>query len=201
MKSILIIIVFINITAIAQTDSELDLLAGWMEGSFTSEQQSINDSDYYNISLEMKKIWEDRKDGYWLYVEQAVSEMKEKPYRQRIYHLISEDGKIKSCIYSLPSEKNYIGAWKTPGVFNNLNPDSLEIKEGCDVFIRRLDESTFIGSTNGRNCISTRRGAAYATTEVTITKDCLISWDRGFDNEDVYVWGAEKGGYIFKKIF
>jgi hypothetical protein len=28
----------------------------------------------------------------------------------------------------------------------------------------------------------------------------LASWDRGFDSTDNQVWGAEKGGYIFKKL-
>jgi hypothetical protein len=27
----------------------------------------------------------------------------------------------------------------------------------------------------------------------------ILSWDRGFDANGNQVWGAEKGGYIFKK--
>ena len=49
-------------------------------------------------------------------------------------------------------------------------------------------------------CPSDRKGAAYATSEVTITENELISWDRGYNDKDEQVWGAEKGGYHFLKI-
>jgi len=32
----------------------------------------------------MVQIWEERTDGYWLYVEQAIAGYQDKPYRQRI---------------------------------------------------------------------------------------------------------------------
>lgn len=171
-----------------------------MIGSFNSEEQSKNDTNYYNISLEMHQIWKDRVDGYWLYVEQAVASVKDKPYRQRIYHIYEKNGMIKSVIYSIPEEKNLVGGWKDISIFNKLSPSTLEAREGCEVIIKRKDENTFVGSTIDKNCTSNLRGAAYATTEVVITKDKMISWDRGFNDKDEQVWGAEKGGYIFNKF-
>ncbi|WP_188926788.1 CpcT/CpeT family chromophore lyase [Shewanella algicola] len=32
-----------------------------------------------------------------------------------------------------------------------------------------------------------------------MTKDKIVSWDRGFDSNDQQVWGAVKGGYEFIK--
>lgn len=195
-----VIILFSSSELSSQSKAELDLLVNWMTGSFNSEEQSRNDSDYYNISLEMHRIWGNRNDGYWLYVEQAVATAKDNPYRQRIYHIFEEDGVLKSVIYSLPDEKKFIGGWEDISVFNTLSPEQLETREGCEVIIKRKDENTFIGSTVEKNCTSNLRGAAYATTEVSITKDTMISWDRGFNDKDEQVWGATKGGYIFKKI-
>lgn len=195
-----VIILFSSSELSSQSKAELDLLVNWMTGSFNSEEQSRNDSDYYNISLEMHRIWGNRNDGYWLYVEQAVATAKDNPYRQRIYHIFEEDGVLKSVIYSLPDEKKFIGGWEDISVFNTLSPEQLETREGCEVIIKRKDENTFIGSTVEKNCTSNLRGAAYATTEVSITKDTIISWDRGFNDKDEQVWGATKGGYIFKKI-
>jgi len=201
MKNIFLFIILIFTSNLfSQTEEDLKTLVDWMEGPYSSEEQSRNDSDYYNISLEMKKIWTDRSDGYWLYVEQAVAETKDQPYRQRIYHLIFEDDLIKSIIYSLPNEKNFIGGWKNTEIFDDLDPDSLQKRIGCEVIIKRLDENTFIGSTVEKNCSSNLRGASYATTEVTISKNTLLSWDRGYNDKDEQVWGAVKGGYIFKKI-
>ncbi|AFH47953.1 Hypothetical protein IALB_0241 [Ignavibacterium album JCM 16511] len=85
-------------------------------------------------------------------------------------------------------------------MFDKLSPENLEARDGCEVIIKRKDENTFIGSTVDKNCTSNLRGATYATTEVVITKDKMISWDRGFNDKDEQVWGAEKGGYIFNKL-
>jgi hypothetical protein len=43
------------------------------------------------------------------------------------------------------------------------------------------------------------RGAAYATSEVTILPDRLVNWDRGFDAPGGQVSGATEGGYVFLK--
>ena len=59
------------------------MIAGWMAGSYSSAAQSQSDSEYKNIVLHMKPIWMDRTDGRWLYVEQAMQEAADKPYRQR----------------------------------------------------------------------------------------------------------------------
>jgi hypothetical protein len=201
MKNIfLIAVIFFTSNIFSQTNKDFEILLTWMQGSYNSEEQSRNDSDYYNISLEMKKIWTNNTDGYWLYVEQAVAKTKDQPYRQRIYHLIFEDDLIKSIIYSLPNEKKFIGGWKNTEIFNDLVPDSLQERKGCEVIIKRPDENTFIGSTVEKNCSSNLRGASYATTEVTILKNTLLSWDRGYNDKDEQVWGAVKGGYVFKKI-
>jgi hypothetical protein len=52
----------------------------------------------------------------------------------------------------------------------------------------------------GKNCPSDRKGATYATSKVTISENLLLSWDQGFNEKDEQVWGAEKGGYYFKKL-
>jgi hypothetical protein len=55
------------------------------------------------------------------------------------------------------------------------------------------------GSTQGDGCASALRGAAYATSEVTLTAGELDSWDRGFDATGNQVWGSTKGAYRFVK--
>lgn len=65
-----------------KVDSELKELFTLMQGSFNSAIQAEIDSTYYNISLHMYPIWEDK--GNFLYVEQALTSTPNKPYRQRI---------------------------------------------------------------------------------------------------------------------
>ena len=57
-----------------------------------------------------------------------------------------------------------------------------------------------MGKTGDDSCVSTMRGASFARSEVEILEDKVISWDRGFDADGKYVWGAEKGPYIFNKL-
>jgi hypothetical protein len=55
-----------------------DLLARYMLGSFSSAEQARNDTDYFDIELEMARIWRPRTDGIWVYVEQARADAKYK---------------------------------------------------------------------------------------------------------------------------
>ncbi len=69
--------------------SDLSLLVSYMQGSFSSEEQSKSDTNFFDIRLQMKPMWQERSDAIWIYVEQAVSSKLEKPYRQRVYKVIT----------------------------------------------------------------------------------------------------------------
>ena len=85
-------------------------------------------------------------------------------------------------------------------VFSGLvKPENLVLREGCAI-VMKVKDGKFVGATGEKSCGSTLRGASYATSEVEIGAELLVSWDRGWDSEDQHVWGAEKGGYHFKKV-
>lgn len=180
--------------------SDLDLLTEWMTGTFSSAAQAAEDPEFFAVSLHMTPIWTDRQDGRWLYVEQAVSDAPDRPYRQRIY-LVDEvaPGLFETRVYTLPDPVSVIGAWRMDVPLNNVNPDDLEEREGCSIVLRRRDE-TFIGSTLAWLCSSSLRGASYATSEVMITPDGMVSWDRGFSGDQKQVWGSVTGGYVLDRI-
>lgn len=180
-------------------DSTLALLAGWMTGTFSSAAQSAQDTSYFDIRLHMARIWADRTDGYWLYVEQAMAGRTEKPYRQRVYHLTAQDGGYRSDVFLLPDPSRCTGAWREQSLPGAWTPDSLIAREGCSILLHWRDGEGFAGGTDGRNCPSELRGAAYAVSEVTVTETGMVSWDRGFDRDGQQVWGATGGGYIFRK--
>lgn len=183
--------------------NELDRLATWMTGTFSSAaQHAAHEQDYFDIRLVMVPIWTERADGPWLYVEQAVASSAAKPYRQRAYHLVAQpDGTYRSDVYTFRGDPLvHAGAWRTQPILGALSPDDLEPRGGCSITLRATDAHTFLGSTNGRDCPSERQGAAYATSEVAITEFGLTSWDRGFDANAKQVWGAEKGPYCFDKL-
>ncbi|MEY4595363.1 MAG: phycocyanobilin lyase CpcT [Bacteroidota bacterium] len=177
--------------------ADLKKLVRWMAGSYNSTAQHLEDTaNYFDIRLKMIPVWKDRTDGYWLYVEQAVAGYQDKPYRQRVYHLQeTAPGVFESDIFTLQDPLRFAGH---PEYVEKLSPDSLTAKSGCAVRLTK-NGSSFVGGTVGENCPSDRRGATYTTSEVTITRKLLVSWDRGYNDKKEQVWGAEKGGYRFVK--
>lgn len=188
---------------------DVQALADWMEGSFSSRQQSLEDPEFFDISLRMKRIWTDRADGPWLYVEQARADLPDKPYRQRVYRVSTDPaapGEFRSDVYTLPEPvSRFTGAWTAQGPAADAiaanSPSDLRLLDGCTVVLRydrAADE--FTGGTVGRGCASTRQGAAYTTSQISLRRDLLTSWDRGFDADDRQVWGAVKSGYRFVRV-
>ena len=184
-------------------DEGLAALERAMIGAFSSAAQAARDPENYrDIRLHVARIWANRSDGPWLYVEQAAGTRLEQPYRQRIYHLRPEPaGEFASEIYELPGDPlAFAGAWATPTKFDALTHDDLTARAGCTVFLRRDADGAFRGQTIGTGCESRLADAAYATSEVTITANELRSWDRGFDANHEQVWGATAGPYVFERV-
>lgn len=181
-------------------DPGLVELARFMAGAFSSREQAERDADFLDIRLHMVRIWPQRTDGIWLYVEQAAAANLERPYRQRIYRLGHVGGDLyESRVFEFPEPLRVAGGWQQRDRLRLLVPSEIEDRQGCAILLRRLPDGTFAGSTLGRLCLSSHRGASYATSEVTISSLLLTSWDRGFDVSGKQVWGAEKGGYEFSK--
>jgi hypothetical protein len=178
-------------------DKALQKFAAHLIGDFSSKKQSETDSTYFNISLSMSRIWEDKKDAIWLYVEQAVSAQKNKPYRQRVYKLTHPDkNQFVSEIYTIRGQENFVGLQHDAQKRQLLRPENIELKDGCAVTMY-YQNGIYQGGTDGAKCPSDLRGAKYATTKITLKKDLLESWDQGFDASGKQVWGATKGGYQF----
>ena len=178
---------------------DLISLASWMDGSFSNYNQSLKDSNFFDINLEMVKIWKNRTDAIWLYVEQASSARLSAPYRQRIYRLTQKEDKFFSKVYELKNKNDFIEAHKDINLFNSIDTNDLIEREGCTVTMNRND-TNFIGSTKDKECKSLLFGASYATSEVEIFQDKILSWDRGYDSNDNQVWGSVDGPYIFQLV-
>ncbi len=200
---LLVIVLFSTFTVNAQSkknskEKYLKELVAIMQGHYSSEKQSVADTTYFNISLRMVPIWKNK--GNYLYVEQAIFKKQDKPYRVRIYKLTQDGDKLISQIFTLKNEKEWVGKWNTPEAFDTLSENDIELKQGCEVVLERLDKNKFAGQTGVKTCPSELRGASYATSKVTVLENQILSWDQGFDKDGKQVWGAEKAGYIFNKL-
>jgi hypothetical protein len=185
--------------ATSKNNAALNELVSIMQGHYSSEKQSLEDKDYYNISLRMMPIWKNK--GNYLFVEQAIFDKQDKPYRVRVYKVSQRnDTEFISEIFTLKNEKDWIGKWATPEAYDKLTEADMELKQGCDVVLKRVAKNKFEGSTGDKTCPSELRGASFANSKVTVTENEILSWDQGFDKEGKQVWGATKAGYEFIKI-
>ncbi len=202
MRRIILLLVMLMSGRLWAAAPALDHLRDWMCGTFSSATQAAADSDYFHIVLHMSPIWLERADGPWLYVEQAVAATADKPYRQRVYRLLQAgEGRFISEVHELPEpQSRFVGAWKDAALVEAIGPDSLAQRKGCAVRLTWVEESQCDrGSTVEDACASSLRGAAYATSQVTVRADGLDSWDRGYDDHGLQVWGAKQGPYLFRK--
>lgn len=185
-----------------KTDKDLDDLAACLIGSFSSEAQSKTSLSYWDIRLHMARIWPDRTDGYWLYVEQARADHQNEPYRQRVYHLHRNSaGELESVVYEFPADPSiYAGTHKDPSKLGSLQPSDLKKRDGCELVLTRVEDGSFKGATKGTGCLSSINGAAYASSEAHIKPEGLDTWDRGYDKDGKQVWGAKEGPYQFRRI-
>jgi hypothetical protein len=181
-------------------DPNLARMVSCMTGYFGSSEQAAADDAYTDIRLEMWPIWTDREDGHWLYVEQTVAGREHAPYRQRVYRVTAEEGgTFRSEVYTLPGPKRFVGAWASEESFAILPRDSLTLRDGCGILLRKSAEGGFEGSTQERYCSSELGGTSYATSEVRIDERGLSSWDREYDADGEQAWGAENGPYLFRR--
>jgi CpeT protein len=197
MRKLFFIIMLLPTMAKAQFSKDLVKLSKIMQGHYSSELQSKTDTTFFDIRLKILPIWSERKDAIWMYVEQAMSGKEDKPYRQRVYRLTeTSKGNFESAVYTLKSPLRFVGNLE---MVNKLTPDSLVLREGCAVLLKKVGRKKYLGATEYRKCSSDLRNATYATSEVTLTPKLLASWDRGYDANDKQVWGAIKSGYLFRK--
>ncbi|SDW26369.1 CpeT/CpcT family [Lutibacter oricola] len=203
MKNLFVISVFVLalLTSCEQKpEITVETLASYMEGHFSSEKQSKQDSSYFHITLDMKKVPLKNANGIWLYVEQTAAKTPGKPYRQRFYHLEKlNDSTFSSSIYSMEDPKKYIGGHNDVSMFKDFALEKLTKLPGCALNLV-YKNGFFEGETIEGACKNSWGKATYATSEVKVEKDKMISWDRGWNDAKEQVWGAEKGGYIFNKV-
>lgn len=182
----------------AGSSADTGELASLLAGHFSSAAQAANDPAFFPIELHVVRIWPHRSDDPWLYVEQAEARSPEKPYRQRVYRLEATGDVFISHVYEFKSAPlDHAGAFRAAAPLQALSPADLEQKRGCEVTLRRSADGRYLGATGAHTCQSNLRGAAFATSEVTLSATGLESWDRGFDQAGQQVWGSTRGPYQF----
>lgn len=178
----------------------LEIMVKWMIGSYSSAAQAATSNDPYHYDVRRKTalIWENNKDGYWLYLEQAYAESQNNPYFQRIYHFYYEDGIIKNTIYALNNASSFVGSWATPEDFDAIGMDDITERPNCGLTFE-INADHVYGETSGTSCTSSIPNVAYMSSEQWVYDTQWHSYDLGYNSQGVIVMGPYSP-YIFDKV-
>lgn len=197
-KFLFILLVFLSTNSFGQLDKkDLKEYIKRITGTFSTLEQHKTDSTFDDVTVYTKLITKDKNGIYWIYTEQGETK-NYKPYRQRVYQLALVDGYIKQRIYYLNDITKH--SFFQPKTIKGITLADIKLKQGCDLDIRSRGDGVYGGQTNDKNCIATFRGSTYTTTDFWVYDDQIHSWERGWSNVGIQVWGSQKGHYIYKKI-
>jgi uncharacterized protein (DUF1330 family) len=201
MTSRLLLILASGVFAHAASAGVLDDFVGLQVGSFSSEAQAKQDARYDAISWHVAEIWADDDPAErWLYTESWMAQAPA-PYMQRVTRLRAEpDGTISTRRYTLPEAARFVGAWQEPARIAALKHGDLIELQGCDTVVTRAGAGRFEGTTVGNHCRNSYKGASYATSQLALSADQMVNWDRGFNAAGELVWGPAAGGYRFRRV-
>lgn len=198
-------------TSAGQSDAEIDALAKWLTGSFDTFEQAARDeankAPYRHVRAILHVIPAQvagmSERGRALYIEQALAETPDKPYRQGIYFIHRDErGAVVNSSYRLANPEALTGAWKDPSRLKGLSMDRLAPIAGCDIVLTRMADNRFsaIVGLHG-TCKSSLRGATHMISQGEITPDYQITLDQGFDDAGNHKWGPPPGtiGHIFRR--
>jgi hypothetical protein len=178
----------------------VDRFADFLAGAFSNEEQARRDTSYPHVRIHIVPLWTSEGDGRWVYVEEAAAEQLSRPHRQRVYQIIGRsDTTVELVTYVIRGAQRFVGAWKQPALLKNLVRDSLSLRNGCSMLFHPREDLTFAGRTMGKGCPSSYRGAAFMMSELVLTPDSMVVWNRGYNAAGEQTWGSHKGGFVFRK--
>lgn len=181
--------------------TNLDHLTVFLTGTFSNAEQARGDQNFRSSTLHVAPIWTDRADGPWLYLEQALADAPDHPFRQLVYQLVSRpDTSVEVRMFDLADPVAVTGSWKDPDSWGKRPRGQLVPRAGCSLILRLQPGGIFKGGTEGTGCASSLRGASYSTIESTISNLEIAMWERGYNAAGVQVWGSIHGGYVFKRV-
>jgi len=178
-----------------------DRLAEWLAGRFDSSAQARRDPEFLSVHLHVCPIEAPDLGERVLYVEQAMTDSLSRPYRQRLYGvepIPGDEVRVVSRVMSFGDPAPLVGLCRGRTEWR-ADEHVIEPRDGCDVVLD-WDGEEFSGGTQGKDCTSSLAGAAYATSEVTVSAERVHSWDPGFARNGDQVWGAVAGAYEFLRL-
>jgi hypothetical protein len=187
-----------------KANSTVDEFANLLLGTFDSSTQSIENSDYLDVTVRhcnvvMNNLPTDFASGRFLALRQSVS-TSEDPYRVRILRVFEGEEKnaVRTSSFAPKQGIDLSELCFKPEDERTVSFSDLS-EERCTTTAVKAGDA-FVGGTTSEGCASNRMGAVRMTSEVKIDANGMSTWDRGWDAQGNLAWGPSKGPYQFERV-
>ena len=176
--------------------ADLKLLKLYSTGSFSNEVQAKADTHFIKTTLKMQPIWQQRKDGIWMFAEKADTAQ-----RYQVWHFYKQDDTTMVLQFlDFKEKQKALQVSQDVKQQANLNLYNLFTRHGCEVYLKK-NKSSYAGSSEGKDCFLDIPGTEYFSYKAALTKNSISLLETGFNKDDKQVMGSTSGAYNFiKKI-
>jgi CpeT protein len=186
---------------VALAGSRAAEVAAWLTGTFEAKDPSADGAAVRIIIVSVPKS-RIANGAPVLYREQAVAPKLDEPTLERFYRL-EEDGEVVRLRAFDPKDPLIVrGKWRDPSTLALYGANDVRERPGCEIALRRVGErweGRTPEATSQTACPSHLRNAVRMTLSMTLSKDELMQWDRGFDEKGRQTWGSLEAGTTFVK--
>ena len=177
-------------------------------GTMDSADQAIAHRDYGDLRLTQCSV---RVQGLvpsqaltsrFVYMEQASSLEVNSPFHQRFFKISpsrTDEKTVVSSIYEPGVPLSELRGFCSRPAWQRVVTAEMLGTSNCALYLHRSGDA-WRGSTPAEGCATSQGEAVRFTSNVTLFRSGMLSWDRGFDSEGRQVWGALSGGYEFLRI-
>jgi CpeT/CpcT family (DUF1001) len=178
----------------------LGLLAYYLVGTWDTIPQKEGYGDSIPMRMRIARLWPERADRYWFYVENVNPADERQVMRQRILQFVSDGTTIHALMYRLPGNAaEYAGEWRKEHPFAAVNPESLREIQGCRSGWFKVMDVSFAGGTEGDACPGDRPEVSNEHWDYTLSSSEWRTWIRGLDSAGNQVDGPT-GPSEFRKV-
>jgi hypothetical protein len=189
---------------------ELLTLADYMAGEFDNREQALADPAWYvHLRMWQRPISLFGEDSLTIFAEQANVLKLDRPYRQRIMRLMTNeesDGSLHIQYYMPKDPSALLGAGCNSALLNTLTEEQLDLLPGCRLAVTQQQVAPnryrFFGKPSEQACCTFKYLGD--TVQVSLgfetTGDEFLSYDKGIDQTNgKATWGAIMGPYRYTK--
>jgi len=178
-------------------DDEPEMLAKWLEGSFTTNGQELQPHLKQHQNMRFVRLWHDLPD-LWFYMEQSHADSPDKPFRQWVF-MIEQQGEYQMFeMHTLPDPEAVVGK-SAKELESLIDIGELYVVSGCELFLAFDGYAVFSGTSVEQYCELYLEDENHVSLQLHVTNNKLDWWETGKDEDDNYLWGNRDKPQIFTK--